>query len=137
VIYLSKTKVYTTGVLNNVGSPTATDTHIEVLNLDDHSHSVTVEVFNWDTGENGVGPGPTPIPVFYSTTFIPGNTVRLQPNRWVLFNATVVGIQHYEVRITFYGDNVIANVFGRDSNGTAIDAQSVLFSELVKVDLDD
>jgi hypothetical protein len=137
VFYLSKTKVYSTGVINNVGSQTANDTHIEVLNLDDHSHSVTVEVFNWDTGENGVRTGPTPIPVFHGTTFIPGNTVRLQPNRWVLFSATVVGIQHYEVRVTFDGDNVIANVFGRASDGTAIAVQSVLFSELVKVDLDD
>jgi hypothetical protein len=127
---LSKTKVYTTGVINNVGSQTASDAHIEVLNLDDHSHSVTVEVFNWDTGENGIGPGPTPIPVFHGTTFIPGNTVRLQPNRWVLFNAIVAGIQHYEVRITTYGDNVIANVFGRTSDGTAIAALRVLFSEL-------
>ncbi|MFC6604090.1 hypothetical protein ACFQDF_25320 [Ectobacillus funiculus] len=60
---MSKKKVYTTGILNNQGSPLANDTHIEVFNLGDYSHSVTVEVFNWDTAENGIGPGPTPIPV--------------------------------------------------------------------------
>ncbi|GAA3332325.1 hypothetical protein GCM10020331_092030 [Ectobacillus funiculus] len=60
-------KVYTTGILNNQGSPLANDTHIEVFfNLGDYSHSVTVEVFNWDTAENGIGPGPTPIPVFFT-----------------------------------------------------------------------
>ncbi|MFB9758227.1 hypothetical protein [Ectobacillus funiculus] len=134
---MSKKKVYTTGILNNQGSPLANDTHIEVFNLGDYSHSVTVEVFNWDTAENGIGPGPTPIPVFHGTTFVQGNTVRLQPNRWVLFNAIVVGITHYEVRITFHGDNIIANVFGRAFDGTAIAAQSVLFSELVKVYLCD
>jgi hypothetical protein len=137
VLFLSKTRIYTTGVLNNVGSLTATDAHIEVINLDDHSHSITIEVYNWDTAENGIGTGPTLIPVFHGTTFTPGNKVCLQPNRWVLFNAFVSGIEHYEVRIIVHSHKVIANVFGRDSSGTAIDAQSVLFSELVKVDLND
>ena len=68
MFYLRKPKVYTTGIINNVGSPTANDTHIEVFNLDVHSHLVTVEVFNWDTGENRVGPGPTPIPVFHGVS---------------------------------------------------------------------
>jgi hypothetical protein len=137
VLYLSKTRIYTTGVLNNVGSLTAIDTHIEVFNLDDHSHSITIDVYNWDTAENEIGSGPTLIPVFHGTTFVPGNKVHLQPNRWVLFDSIVSGIEHYEVRITVHSDKVIANVFGRATGGTAIDAQSVLFSELARVDLDD
>jgi hypothetical protein len=137
VIEMSHTKVYTTGVLNNVGTPAAVDAHIEVFNLDDKSHSVTVEVFNWDTAENGSATGPASLSVVHGTTLTPGNTILLQPNRWEFFTASVNGVQHYEVRITLDSDNVIANAFGRALGGTAIAAQRVLFQELVKVDLGD
>ncbi|WP_338470819.1 hypothetical protein R4Z10_18895 [Niallia sp. XMNu-256] len=118
-----RNKVLSTGVIKK--HPASNIAHIEIVNLDvNDSRAVIVQVFNWDTNR------PVAIPV------TPANTVTINPNTLVSFDASLVGVQdHFEVRITFVrtSEDVVANVFELQ-NDTPL--KSIWHEELRRVFLD-
>lgn len=120
-------KIKSTGALNNISASPLLG-HIELLNVDpDDSREVTLIVLDWGPGLIQTGPVATLLS-FDGT--IPPNTRRA-------FNFTVALGSHYEVRISYEGDDFSINTFGTTVGGTAwLEGYTVLNDEFFKIELD-
>ncbi|MFF2290467.1 hypothetical protein [Peribacillus butanolivorans] len=125
-----KHKIKSSGILMN-NQTILIFSHIELLNVDpDDSRDVTVLVLDW-----GVGAGPSsqtnPVGTFlnFSGTIPPNTQQRL--------NAEIPADHHYEVRVTFKGDDFSVNIFGTESAGVGwLEGYTVLNDQFFNIELD-
>ncbi|KEK21631.1 hypothetical protein [Bacillus gaemokensis] len=105
--------------------------HIELLNVDpDNSRNVTVLVLDWGAGAGGTSQtNPVATLLNFSGTIPPNTQTRL--------NAVVPAGHHYEVRITYKGDDFSVNTFGTRAAGAGwLEGYTVRNHEFFKIDLD-
>lgn len=105
--------VRTTGILqNNLG--VALTAHLDLVNLNNDSVEVRVQVLNWGNAITQTNPVSTLVDV----------TQTLAANTRTVFNATIPATFHYEVRLTVGGhgedsaaENVLLTTYGRTAIG--------------------
>lgn len=118
-------KIKSTGALNNI-TDFPLRAHIELLNVDpDDSRDVRLDVLDWGTGFVQTGPVATIL------TF----TGTIPPNTRSAFNATIPPSVHYEIRISYEGDDFSINTFG-EVDGVWIEGHTVLNDQFFKIELD-
>jgi len=129
----------TTGILQN-NLAVALTAHIDLVNLNNNSVEVRVQVLNWGDAVTQTNPVGTLLDV----------TQNLAGNTRVALNATVPATFHYEVRLTVGrghdrgedngsdDENVLLTTYGRTSiGGGQVVGLSVLDSQLQTIRVED
>ena len=124
-----KKETFSTGVLRR--EPGTVSAVINLVNLDNEDHGVTVEVWNWSSYSN-----PTKLPVLIGNNVPVSFPYTLAAENLAVMYTNLTGILFYEIRIIHARErNIIVNSFGRNALLAAQEGNTVLNHQLVKVDL--
>ena len=119
-----------TGVLRR--EPDTVTAVVNLVNVDDSNHDVTVEVWDWSSYSN-----PVMLPVLIGNNEIVDFPYFLAPENLAVMYADITGVLFYEIVISHPDEeNIIVNCFGRSPNLTAQEGNTVLDNQLVQLDLD-
>ncbi|WP_318285246.1 hypothetical protein [Peribacillus simplex] len=127
---MSEKVTLSTGVLRK--EPGTVSAVVNLVNLDDNQHRVTVEVWNWSSYSN-----PVKLPVLIGNNIPVNFPYGLAPENLAVMYTNLSGVLFYEIRIIHSKEkNIITNCFGRSGTLVAQEGNTVLDHQLVKVDLD-
>jgi hypothetical protein len=116
-----------TGVLRK--EPGTASAVINLSNVGQSTKDVTVEVWNWSSYSN-----PVQLPVLIGNNVAVDFPYQLAPENLAVMYTNLTGVLFYEIRIIRpKGENLIVNCFGRSTNLTAQEGNTVLNNQLVKI----
>ena len=120
--------VVSTGVMRR--EPGTISAVVNLVNLDNKSHNVEVEVWNWSAYSN-----PTKLPVLIGNNIPVKFPYRLSSENLAVMYADLTGVLFYEIRITLPKEgDIIGNCFGRNAALVAQEGNTVLDQQLVRID---